>query len=133
MAALQVQMRDSTVPFVLRALRPSRWAGLQTEHPPRKGDDGKMLPEDMMGVNSQTFFVPLIRESVISPVLDDDDWVGLLGQTAEGHDLVDDEGGGLSDAQLDALGGAAWRLNRSAVDIPFSRAASAILRSIGVE
>lgn len=131
MQALQELMRASTVPFVLRALRPKRWAELSAEHPPRKGDDGKVLADDLMGVNSATFFVPLIRESVITPALDDDDWAALLGDDRQEEDSDGD--GGLSDAQLDSLARAAWRLNRNDIDIPFSRAASAILRSIGVE
>lgn len=133
MAALQEEMRESTVPFRLRALLPSRWAALAAEHQPRKDADGRMVAEDALGVNAQTFFAALIRASVVSPDLDDADWEILLGTQDDGTAVEEDGGGGLTDGQVDALGGAAWRLNRREVDIPFSRAASAILRSIGAE
>lgn len=130
MADLQEQMRASTVTFRLRALKPSRWAELRAEHPPRQGEDGKVLDEDTMGINSATFFEPLIRESVVSPVLDDDDWKILLNSDEDGAgQAAEDEGArGLSDQQLDLLGGAAWSVNRRGVDIPFSRAASRMTR-----
>jgi hypothetical protein len=132
MAVLQEEMRGSTVPFILRALGRSRWAALLAEHPPRMGADGKVLADDTGGFNAATLWTPLIRASVISPLLDDDDWAVLLMTNEDGTD-GDDNGGGLSNGQFDALGTAAWRLNQSLVDIPFSRAALAILRSIGVE
>lgn len=130
MLDLQEQMRASTVTFRLRALKPSRWAELRAEHPPRQGEGGKVLDEDSMGVNSSTFFTPLIRESVVFPVLDDADWQILLNDEEAPADGEDEDAGarGLSDQQIDLLGGAAWAVNRRGVDIPFSRAASRMIR-----
>lgn len=129
MLALQDQMRSSTVMFRLRALAPKRWQELTAEHPPRKGDDGKVHEEDQTGVNMATFFEPLLRESVVDPVLDDDDWVLLYGRDEPDPNDPDAGHHGLSDAQFDLLSGAAWSLNRRVVDVPFSSAASRILRN----
>lgn len=115
---LEKQMRDSTLVLRLRALSPSRWAELTAEHPPRKADDGTVNDRDVIGVNSSTFFDALIRESVVEPVLDDEDWDLLLGEGEHG----------LTEGQHDTLSGAAWTLNKRDVDVPFSRAASRLSR-----
>lgn len=119
--ALQQEMAASTVQFRLRALAPRRWHDLVAEHPPRKAADGSVDDRDRSGFHADTFWPALVRESVVAPVIDGDTWTLLL----EG----DEDGAGLSDGQYDALCTAAWNLNRRQVDVPFSRAASAILRS----
>lgn len=129
MAKLREQMSESTVAFRLRALAPARWATLRAEHPPRKGEDGKAVTSDIIGVNSDTFFEPLIRESIYYPVIDDETWEILMGRGVPTEEDPDAGQRGFSDGQLDSLGGAAWLLNRGEVDIPFSRVASRILRS----
>jgi hypothetical protein len=131
--ALEEQMRESTVVFRLRALTPARWAALTAEHPPRKGEDGNVDDRDYIGVNKDTFFPELVRQSVVAPVLDDADWAILFGEVepgpADGEDTDSGAGGhGLTDGQFDALCGAAWALNKRTVDVPFSLAASRILR-----
>lgn len=133
MVALQEQMRESTVDFRLRALTPTRWADLTAEHPPRKGDDGKVLDQDATGINMATFFEPLVRESLVTPVLDAEAWDLLMGRATPTEDDPDADQHGLSDAQFDALSSAAWSLNRRVVDVPFSSAASRILRNSGSE
>lgn len=115
MAAIEEQMRGATVEFRLRALPRQQWRALMAEHPFRTGEDGKVLPADAMGVNSETFFDALIRVCVVNPELSDDEWTRL--------DEV------LSDRQFDELANAAWGINRHAVDIPFSSAASRTLTS----
>ena len=127
--ALREQMRESTVVFRLRALAPARWATLRAEHPPRKGEDGKVEDADLIGVNTESFFKPLVRESVIYPVLSDKAWAMLYGEDDPSDDDPDAGNHGLSDGQLDSLAGAAWALNRLDVDIPFSRAASRVMAS----
>ena len=133
MAALREQMAAATVPFRLRALSPKRWAELRIEHPPRKGEDGKTIAEDAIGVNAETFFEPLIRESIVHPVLSDTVWEMLMSRAEPTEDDPDADKRGLSGGQLDSLGGAAWVLNRREVDIPFSRAASRILQTSAPE
>lgn len=129
MLALQEQMREFTVDFRLRALAPKRWQELTALHPPRKGDDGKTHEQDHTGVNMATFFEPLLRESIFSPVLDDEAWEMLMGRAEPTEEDPDADKRGLSDAQMDSLSSAAWSLNRRVVDVPFSSAASRILRN----
>jgi hypothetical protein len=114
------QMQASRLEFRLRALSPRRWVALREEHPPRRGDDGEILPRDrhLGGVNLDDFSEALLRLCVISPELDDDDWAALLG-----------DDGVLTDGQYNMLASAAIRLNESDVDIPFSLAASKTLAS----
>jgi hypothetical protein len=136
MLAVQQQMMDATVTFRLRALLPSKFSELQAEHPPRKGEDGSVLEADSgLNFNVATFWPALVRESVISPVLDDEDWAMLLGtaEPGEGETPEDVQARGLNDGQWDDLVKAAWTLNRKKVDIPFSRAASRILASSAPE
>lgn len=133
MLALQEQMRHFTVDFRLRALAPKRWAELTAEHPPRKGDDGKVHEQDSTGVNMATFFEPLLRESIVYPTLDDEAWDLLMGRAEPTEEDPDADKRGLTDAQVDTLSGPAWALNRRTVDVPFSSAASRILRTSGSE
>lgn len=115
--ALRRQMMEYTVEFRLRAMTRPQWRAFVAEHPPRKADDGSVDERDKyIGVNTDTFFPALIRRSVVSPELDDEDWRLLLDER-------------LTDRQVDQLADAAWRLNRRDVDVPFSPAASRILSS----
>lgn len=116
MADVEERMRAATVPFRLRALPRREWQALTREHRYRTGPDGKVLPEDAMLVNSETFFEPLVRACVVEPELSDDEWTVLLEDK-------------LTDRQFDVLAAAAWGINRKDVDVPFSSAASRILRS----
>lgn len=127
MREVEEQMRAGTVEFRLRALPRRRtpstptgqltWHELVQEHPPRKDSNGKLKQQDAaMGVNMQTFLDALVRASTVEPELDDDAWAELDAK--------------LNDGQFEKLADAAWKLNRSEVDIPFSRAVS-IIRSSG--
>lgn len=109
--ALEAQMQESTYAFRLRAMPKPKFRALIAAHGPRRGDDGEVLDADRhLGVNAETFFDALIRACLVDPELDDAEWLQLVEA--------------LTDAQYDELSGAAWLLNRSEVDIPFSRAAS---------
>lgn len=120
--ALEEEMRAHTYDFRLRALPRPAWKALLADHPPRKAEDGSVDERDKyIGVNVDTFFVSLIRASVVEPAeLDDDDWSLLLDEK-------------LTDRQFDQLSDAAWSLNRRDVDIPFSHAASRILAASATE
>ncbi|HET8717402.1 MAG TPA: hypothetical protein VFM50_06590, partial [Nocardioidaceae bacterium] len=109
--ALEAQMRDSTYPFLLRALPRHEFRTLMTGHPPRKTDDGGVVQEDALGVNRETFFPAMIRASVVDPELSDDEWTDLLDAR-------------LTDHQFQELAWTAWALNANEIDIPFSLAAS---------
>lgn len=128
LAAIEDEMRAATVEFRLRALprkrlpgmRPGQvvWHELVERHPPRTGADGKLDRRDtVIGVNTDSFFDELVRVSIVEPELDERRWQALLER--------------LTDAQWDELARAAWSLNRSGVDVPFSGAASMIRRLAG--
>ncbi len=120
---LRQQMTESTVEFRLRAMPRRQWKAFIAQHAPRKDEEsGEIHPRDRnIGVNTATIYPALVRASVISPELDDEDWLALLGD--------EDTDGALTDRQFDELANAAWLLNRDTVDVPFSLAASRILRS----
>lgn len=118
--ALEALMADSTVVFRLRALPRRQWAGLVAKHPPRRDEGGRILDSDATGVNVDEFMAEAIRLCVVDPVLGDDDWTMLVDES-------------LTDAQYAQLTEAAWGLNRREVDVPFSLAASRILRASAPE
>lgn len=122
MDAVEEQMRESTETFTLRALphrrtprddRPT-WHELVQRHPPRRENDEIVEDDQGPGVNTATFYDDLIRLCTVSPKLDDEDWDFLFAVLSEG--------------QFAELSMAAAVLNRSGVDIPFSRAASRVKR-----
>lgn len=118
--ALEQEMREETYPFLVRALSKPKYRALKAQHPPRKGDDGDVVPEDVaFDVNIETWQEPLLRACLVDPALSDDDWA----QTVEL----------LSDRQYEQLVSAAIRVNRGEVDVPFSLAASRLLRSTAPE
>lgn len=110
--ALRKEMADHSVDFRLRAVGRRRWTALLAEHTPRPDSD----TDKAVGVNEETFYDALIRECTAEPTLTDEQWTLLLDNQ-------------LTSAQFDQLAMAAWRLNRRDVDVPFSPAASAILRN----
>lgn len=125
MAEVEAQMRAGTVEFRLRALPRRRtpgmakdtvvWGELVERHPPRKTADGRVDPRDAQaGVNSPALLEELVRASIVEPDLSSEQWEALDAK--------------LSDAQFQQLAWAAWQLNRSEVDVPFSRAASMMRR-----
>lgn len=125
MAKVEQEMRAGTIQVRLRALPRRRKSGMPKEqvvwhelvdaHPPRKGKDGKPDPADaQMGVNRTTFLDALVRPSIVEPELSDEQWENFNDR--------------LSDGQFERLFWAAWNLNRSDIDVPFSRAVSTMRR-----
>jgi hypothetical protein len=111
MEALRAEMHEHTFDVVMRAKPKHEWRALCNAHQPRKNDDG--TPDDrdaLLGVNADTFFDAIVRACMVDPDLDDAGWAEL--------DAV------LTDKQFQSLADAAWAVNRSDVDIPFSPAAS---------
>lgn len=125
MARVEAEMRAGTVEFRLRALPRRRtpgmpkatlvWQELVEKHPPRKDAAGKVDQRDAYtGVNMQSLADDLVRASIVEPELTDEQWGQLDAK--------------LSDGQFQQLFAAAWQLNRTEVDVPFSRAASMMRR-----
>lgn len=106
MRSLEEEMRAATVDFTLRALSRPAFRALLAEHPPRKDDDGQMLAQDWMGVNTATFYGVLIRRATVTPELDEQTWTLLLDEK-------------LTDRQYNDLAEAAWDICREKVDLPF--------------
>lgn len=101
------QMRKYTVQVVLRAQPKEEWNELFAAHPPRTDKQtGKRNPRDMIGVNYDTFFPALVRKSVVSPEMTGDRWQKFYAK--------------LSDAQFNKLANAAWEINQTEDDVPFS-------------
>ena len=110
------QMTEATVVFKLRAMTRPAWRKLLRQHPPRKDDVGVVLDSDSMGFDADAFPAPLIRACAYEPKLTGEQWVKLLDERLTPH-------------QFDQLFSAAYRLNRGEVSVPFSLAASRILRN----
>lgn len=109
---LEDAMRERTVELTLQAIPRPRFKELKRKHPPRKDEDGKPNARDArFGVNEETFFDSLLRESIVDPPLDDETF----------RLMVDEK---LSEAQFDRLTTIAWNLNEDRIDLPFSYAAS---------
>lgn len=117
---LEEQMAGHVVQFRLRALPRRQWAGLVAKHPPRTDDGGRILDSDAAGVNVDEFMAEVLHQCMVEPVLSDEVFAHLVDES-------------LSDAQYEELTDAVWSLNRRKVDIPFSHAASRILRASAPE
>ena len=123
--AVEAQMDEHADEWLLRAMPRHKFRALMAAHPPRKGEDGEPIEGDRT-FNRMTFWPALIRASVVSPELDDEDWLWLFGDDEA-------EDGILTDKQFSDLEDAAWFLNRGEVDVPFSHAASLAIRGIAGE
>lgn len=121
METLREDMEASTIVFTVRALSRKAYQGLVAQHPPRRDDKGDVLEDDReMGLNQATFWDPLIRACVVDPELDETQWRRLLDDI-------------LSDRQYEQLASSALVACRGNVDVPFSFAASQILKALGGE
>lgn len=121
MDAIQAEMRENTYPVRLRAMDFRFYNALVAKHPPRRDDDGAVLEDDShLRVNTETFWEPLLRASIVDPELPThDDWEDFVA--------------GITDYQYNELAVAALNLNRGKVDVPFSLAASSMKRTSGGE
>lgn len=118
MESLRGQMQETTYPVRLRALPWREWRALCAEHPPRKTDEGTVDDRDvMLQINAETFFPALTRRSIVKPEMDDDTYERFVDA--------------LTERQYGKLGGEAWSLNRSDVDVPFLPAGSRTPRDSG--
>lgn len=121
MEELRQEMKAHTYPFRLRAMPHPKWREFCAQHPPRKDDEGGVDERDrILGVNAETFWPAVVRQSLVDPQLDDSEWQALLD-------------GALTDRQFSDLADTAWGLNRRDVDIPFSPAASRMTRGSATE
>ncbi|MEU8158046.1 hypothetical protein AB0B94_30705 [Micromonospora sp. NPDC048986] len=129
--ALRAEMQDYVITFKLQAVGQRRWNDLLREHPPREGNE----EDQVVGHNIDTFYDAAIQACAVDPVLDDDDWRVLLGDTEErkaelvAAGKVDEvEEGKLTAKQFNDLYQAVLALNVRRISLPNSYAASRILR-----
>lgn len=94
----------------MRAVPNRRYRQLCDEHPPRKGNSR----DEFEGVNIDSFYPALARESLIEPEVDDAQWAEFAGSARE-HDW----------RKITAM---ARELSTGEVDIPKSSLASALSR-----
>lgn len=114
------QMEAATVTLVLQALPRREYRALIDKHPPRKGDDGTLIPRDeRFGIDYDGFFNELARRSILGSRVDDETIEDLPADVVE---LLIEER--LSDGQWEDLTSRCNRLNRATVDVPFSPAGS---------
>lgn len=99
--AIRDEMADASVDFRLRAVSRPRWSELVAKFPPRDGN----ARDKMMGVNEDELAAAIIREGIVDPELDDEDWAALEDA--------------LTESQYLELGNAAWELNKAPVSVPF--------------
>lgn len=107
---LRDQMRTSTAVFRLRALKGTDWRKLKAAHPLT---DNPSDTDRLLGAHTDGLFIDAVRKSIIDPVIDDDDWAGLLEV--------------LTDGEWDQFTDAVYSLNEQGTTVPFSRASSAAL------
>lgn len=108
-AALEDQMRESTVEFRLRAVHRREWMQLLADHPPREGNQF----DKGLGLNSETFYDALVTKCLVEPELSAEELAAVLDV--------------LTAAQFDRLTASAWALNSGDVSVPFSQTASLII------
>lgn len=118
--ALQELMAEHTIELRLRALPRRQWAELVAKHPPRRDDGGRTLDADTSGVNVDAFMAEVLHRCIVDPELPEAEFARLVDEC-------------LTDAQYGQLTETVWTLNRSEVSVPFSRAASTILRASAPE
>jgi hypothetical protein len=132
-------MKENTYPFVLRSLGRSRWRKLMDQHPPRQEQEGVVseavaTADAISGINRDTFFEPMLRASIVDPVLSNEQWQKLVhGVEADPDKGIEEEPAKLTDRQYEDLVNAAWDLNQGKVSVPFSLAASLGHRSTDSE
>lgn len=99
--AIRDEMHGETVDFRIRALSRARFWELALKFPPRDGRDR----DKQMGVNEDEFVAALLRECLVEPELDEQDWATLEDT--------------LTYAQYNELGTTAWLINQEQVSVPF--------------
>lgn len=110
--AVEAEMTAASITFTMTGVSEAAWKGVLLKHPPRS--DYQL--DQFFGYNTAAAPPELIRLTMLSPILSDQQWARLLAA--------------LNDAQFQRLLDAATRLNRgSDGTIPFSLAVSEAMSS----
>lgn len=113
--AIESEMQASVYEFRLRGLPAPKFRAFKAEHPIRIKDDEPVKDDVIFGFNVETGFEPLARMCLIEPQFDDETWPQFMDT--------------LTEQQFEEIAAAAWYLNRGDIDIPFSSAASRLIRA----
>lgn len=108
--ALVEATRERAIKVTLRAVPHRTYRQLQDAHPPRKGNKR----DEVYGVNEDTFFPALIRASLVSPEVTDEQWDEFVSTVAA--------------PALMRLSSTAFELATGEVALPKSSAVSALRR-----
>lgn len=109
---LAAQLQARTQVFTVRALPRQEFQDLLAKYPPRvDGKTGRVDPRDIRAGVRPEFFPVFVKASVVDPDLS-------IGDRWEKLNAV------LSDAQFNKLAAAAWDLNQTDADVPFSLSGS---------
>lgn len=103
--ALEAEIEESTVEFVLRALPRADWMTLLEAHPPTEQD-----VEDGLDYNPEAIFAPLLAACVVSPEIELSDAEAIYNEWSQ--------------AEVTTLFVAAIRVNREVRNVPLGRARS---------
>ena len=113
---------ETTLWLALEGMQRSVYLALVRQHPPRTGEDGKILPADALGVNGDTFGVPLIRACIAGyRDTEDGETLPIDQETVDWLLGTDDAPGFATDKQIETLFGTAFLLNRGDDAAPLRR------------
>lgn len=118
--ALEDKMHESTAMVKLRALKRTRWAELEEQHPAREDND----LDKQYGVNVDSFFDAVLPECIVEVSMKGSKKKIDFDPATDWAELSED----MSDGQYARFITAALALNRGAAEVPFSRVASVVTR-----
>lgn len=114
---IEARMRDHEVEFILEALTKKAWIEFVESHPPRKGDEtDRTLGVDVSKLDK------VIEASIVEVRSPDGDRIEF--DRSQWTELADE----MSNGQWEAFAHAVLRLNNGERGVPFSQAASSVMR-----
>lgn len=131
LARLREAAADATLILVVEALPKTAFRALLAQHPPRKGEDGKPLPVDVvLGANTESLGLPLARASVAGYRETDDAATPVLSVDPETLTWLFGSPDGetepfLTERQVGRIGATAVALNIGDDAVPLPRRRSA--------
>jgi len=117
---LESRMSASTLLFRVQALRRGQWNDIVAQNPPREDDAG----DKALGVDTSKFFDDVAIESIVAVTNKVAGEVVAFDPAAEWVPLADE----MSNGQYNDFVTKFRELNQAATNVPFSRAASVLMR-----
>lgn len=107
---LREEMDDQWIEFVFEARPYADWKDFANAHPPKDDDES----DKVAGLDWDVLVSEYMPTCVVEPELDAEDWGNLFSNC--------------SPADLRDMAGTVYAIHQRSTDVPFSRAASAVLR-----